>query len=37
VIEAALLIAHADDPGKAREQAQAGLLALLSGMIRRPD
>jgi AcrR family transcriptional regulator len=37
VIEAALLIAHADDPGRAREQAQAGLLALLSGMIRRPD
>lgn len=36
VIEAALLIAHAADPGAARAEAEQALLALLSGMVRQP-
>jgi AcrR family transcriptional regulator len=36
VIEAALLIAHADDSRQARAEAEKGLLALLSGMVRQP-
>ena len=37
VIEAALLIAHSDDPRTARADAEAGLIALLSGMITPPE
>jgi AcrR family transcriptional regulator len=36
VIEAALLIAHAGDPKVARAEAEQGLLALLSGIVRQP-
>ena len=34
VIEAALVIAHSDDPSAARAEAEPALLALLSGLIR---
>jgi AcrR family transcriptional regulator len=37
VIEAALLIANADDPVAARADAQNGLLTMMSGMIRAPQ
>lgn len=37
VVEAALLIAHAEDPRAARADAEAGLVALLSGMIKPPE
>jgi AcrR family transcriptional regulator len=36
VIEAALLIAHSDDAEATRADAERALLALLSGMLRRP-
>jgi len=36
LIEAALRIAHADDPRKARNEARQALLALLSGVIVQP-
>jgi AcrR family transcriptional regulator len=36
VIEAALLIAHADDPKRARTQAEGALVTLLSGMVLPP-
>lgn len=34
VIEAALVIAHSDDPAAARAEAEPALLALLSGLVR---
>lgn len=37
VIEAALMIAHADDPRAARDDAEAALIAMMSGMIRPPE
>lgn len=37
VIEAALLIAHSDDPRAARADAEAGLVAMLSGIVRTPE
>lgn len=37
VVEAALMIAHADDPRAARDQAEGALVAMMSGMIRTPE
>jgi AcrR family transcriptional regulator len=36
MIEAALLVAHAPDPGAARAEAERGLAILLSGLVIRP-
>lgn len=37
LIEAALFVAHATDPGAARPDAEQGLVTLLSGMVVRPS